>query len=194
MPTPDTPATDLRTALLDAAEAQLVEEGLGSLSLRAIARNVGVSHQAPGHHFGNRAGLMTAVAARGVARLGRRMEEVAASSSGSARERLSAIGVAYVEFADQHRALFALAARPELIDASDEGLLQARLAAWGVLAAAVADAQAEGWRADEPTEDVAMLCWTVVHGTATLWRDGMLSIQQPGLSLHELATATTSAL
>ena len=56
---------DLRRALLDAALAEIAEGGPGQVSLRELARPVGVSHAAPRHHFGDKRGLLTAVAVEG---------------------------------------------------------------------------------------------------------------------------------
>ena len=60
---------DLRRALLDEAVASLRESGTAALSLRDLARRAGVSHAAPAHHFGDKRGLLTAVAAEGYRRL-----------------------------------------------------------------------------------------------------------------------------
>jgi AcrR family transcriptional regulator len=60
---------DLRRALLEAAVQAIAEVGPAAVSLRDLARRVGVSHAAPAHHFGDKAGLLTAVAADGFRRL-----------------------------------------------------------------------------------------------------------------------------
>ena len=56
---------DLRQALLAEATAMLEESGADGLSLRALARRVGVSHAAPGHHFADRNALLAELAADG---------------------------------------------------------------------------------------------------------------------------------
>ncbi len=56
---------DLRQAVLDAAVAAITEAGPAAVSLRELARRAGVSHAAPAHHFGDKAGLLTALAAEG---------------------------------------------------------------------------------------------------------------------------------
>src|SRR5215510_2275101 len=55
----------LREALLKAAESVLERDGLAGLTLRAVAREAGVSHAAPTHHFGDLTGLVSELAAIG---------------------------------------------------------------------------------------------------------------------------------
>src|ERR1017187_9731954 len=55
----------LRDALLQAAERVLERDGLQGLTLRAVAREAGVSHAAPTHHFGDLTGLVSELAAIG---------------------------------------------------------------------------------------------------------------------------------
>ena len=55
----------LRDALLQAAERVLERDGLAGLTLRAVAREAGVSHAAPTHHFGDLTGLLSELAAIG---------------------------------------------------------------------------------------------------------------------------------
>src|SRR5256886_3842799 len=55
----------LRDALLKAAETVLERDGLQGLTLRAVAREAGVSHAAPTHHFGDLTGLISELAAIG---------------------------------------------------------------------------------------------------------------------------------
>src|SRR5262245_13283809 len=52
----------LRDALLQAAERVLERDGLGGLTLRAVAREAGVSHAAPTHHFDDLTGLVSELA------------------------------------------------------------------------------------------------------------------------------------
>src|SRR6266567_6406981 len=56
---------DLHDALLAAAERVLERDGLAGLTLRAVAREAGVSHAAPTHHFGDLTGLVSELAAIG---------------------------------------------------------------------------------------------------------------------------------
>ena len=89
--------------------------------MRDLARRVGVSHAAPVHHFGDKAGLLTAVATEGFRKLGDELERTYADT-GSFLE----MGVAYVRFAVAERAYFEVMYRPELYHADDAGLERAR--------------------------------------------------------------------
>src|ERR1700678_1614444 len=70
---------DLRNALRQAARSILEEEGLGALSLRAVARKAGVSHAAPYRHFPNHEALLVELALEGFAEL---QEEIVAAGTG----------------------------------------------------------------------------------------------------------------
>jgi AcrR family transcriptional regulator len=100
---------DLPRALLDAAVHAILEVGPAAVSLRDLARRTGVSHAAPAHHFGDKAGLLTAVATDGFQLLAATLGE-AYQATGSFLE----VGVAYVRFAATHRAHFEVMFRPEL--------------------------------------------------------------------------------
>lgn len=95
---------DLRRALLAAALEAIEEVGPTALSLRDLARRAGVSHAAPAHHFGDKAGLLTALAAQGF--------DLLAQALVQAGDDLLEAGVAYVDFAVRHRAYFEVMFRP----------------------------------------------------------------------------------
>src|SRR6266540_1426296 len=112
---------DLRRALLDAAIEAITEAGPATVSLRDLARRAGVSHAAPAYHFGDKAGLLTAIAADGFRLLGAALGE-AWTATGSFLE----VGVAYVGFAVTHRAHFEVMFRPELYRPDDPEVSRAR--------------------------------------------------------------------
>src|SRR4051812_1871971 len=92
---------DLRRAVLDGALAAIEADGPAALSLRDIARRAGVSHAAPAHHFGDKAGVLTAIATEGYGVLAESLRQ--ANEDGGA---LVDGGSAYVRFAVTHRAHF----------------------------------------------------------------------------------------
>jgi len=89
----------LRTALLEAAEAILDRDGIGALTLRAAAREAGVSHAAPTHHFGDLSGLLTALAASGFVRFRAHLQAEVVAAGPDPGARLIALGRGYVGFA-----------------------------------------------------------------------------------------------
>jgi AcrR family transcriptional regulator len=152
---------DLPRVLLDTATQAILEVGPAAVSLRDLARRAGVSHAAPAYHFGDKAGLLTAVAAEGFERLTATLRE-AYQTTGSFVE----VGVAYVRFAVTHRAHFEVMFRPELYRTDDPDLVRARDAARSLLyppAAAVASSP------DGDQVRAAVAAWSLVHGLATLW-------------------------
>ncbi|WP_150462349.1 TetR/AcrR family transcriptional regulator [Nesterenkonia ebinurensis] len=180
---------NLAVALEEAALALLVEEGSSALSLRAVARRAGVSHNAPYHHFGDRQGLLKSVAARGLRDLLAAMV-TARDSTSSPKQRLLAASFAYVDFASENRPLFELIFDPEICNPKEPNPVT------GPLIEANDEFLAETVRAALPQEtaetDVrttAAALWGAVHGLAVLVSTQHLdaSVVRPGLeSLLEL--------
>jgi AcrR family transcriptional regulator len=98
---------DLSRALVDAAQQLLERDGPNALSLRAVAREAGVSPAAPYHHFKDKSELLDAVAEQGWRKLNEALR-AAPHGDGAPRERMPEMGVAYVRFAREHPALYRL--------------------------------------------------------------------------------------
>jgi AcrR family transcriptional regulator len=167
----------LREALLEAAETVLRRDGLRGLTLRAMSREVGVSHTAPQRHFGDTSGVLSELAAIGHHRLA---ESMARHSKGIAvdADRRRAVARGYVRFAVEQPDLFRLMSRNELLDQSNEALLQARRMSIRALAGTIAgpDAPDRSVERIETTRAVEMTAgWALVHGLATLLIDGRLN-------------------
>jgi AcrR family transcriptional regulator len=153
---------DLRQAVLAAAVDALTESGPARLSLRDLARRAGVSHAAPAHHFGDKAGLLTAVAAEGY--------NLLADTLTAAQQRTADfldVGVAYVRFAVDHRAHFEVMFRPDLYHPDDPAVAAARQRAADALYGGVRSVTATRRGPDIPLAGIA--AWSLVHGFATLW-------------------------
>jgi AcrR family transcriptional regulator len=152
----------------------LDESGLDGLTLRAIARQAGVSHGAPRNHFPTLGSLLAAVAASGfrdlIASVDRHVG--ALDDHAGARERLAASGRGYVDFAVTNPGVFSVMFRPERLDRSDPAYQEAAIASFGQLAGLVAEAQAAGYQPDVDTTQLASVVWSTVHGLAALWIDG----------------------
>jgi AcrR family transcriptional regulator len=155
---------DLRRTVLDSAIEVIVERGPGAVSLRGLASRAGVSHAAPAHHFGDKAGLLTAIAVEG-------NELLAASLAGAGRQDLVELGVHYVRFALAHPAHYEVMYRPDLLRTDDPVLLASQEKVAEVLSSGVA--MLPTGQTDPVTVRIA--AWSAAHGFATLWRTGSLT-------------------
>lgn len=173
---------DLRRALLESALELVAEHGPATLSLREVARRAGVSHAAPTHHFGDKTGLITAVAAQGWALLADALAATAARTGDFAE-----LGVTYVVFATEHPRHFAVMRNTQLVRAEDPDLAGARERAGALLRSGAAP---DG----PPAEQASVLAaWALVHGLAALLQEGNAS-PDPGSDVAALARAVTRRL
>ena len=99
---------NLREALLDTAIEQLHEGGVENLSLRALARAVGVSQTAPYRHFEDKSELLAAMATNGYRDLLRALRETGGAAGDCPKEQLFAFAHAYVDYAANNPQLFKL--------------------------------------------------------------------------------------
>lgn len=187
---------DLRRALLDVALRLLEESDPGQLSLRAIAREAGVSRAAPYHHFADREALLAAVAADGFRALRTAMLERLESTEGTPLARMQEMGVAYVLFAVRHPQLYRLMFGGELRNRErHEELARESGATYAALGAAMEDTMApESGGRGEPGA-IALGAWALVHGLAMLLVDQRVG--EPNMSdeqVEALARQTTDIL
>jgi AcrR family transcriptional regulator len=156
------------TALLLAAAEELTEKGHASVSLRAVARRAGVSHAAPAHFFGDRAGMLTAVAVDGFHRLAVALRDAGGVET-DGEERFAAQGLAYLDFGLAHPALMDLMFRQAELVPDDPELIVAQREALGPLREGldgVVGEQAEEW---------SLVSWAMVHGLVSLVRERALA-------------------
>jgi AcrR family transcriptional regulator len=150
---------DLKAVILAKAATLVAERGADGISLRELAREAGVSHAAPAHHFTDRRGLFTALAAQGWLLL--------AEALTSARPDFIDAALAYVRFALDHPGHYAVMFDRSLINSDDPELVAAVGAAGTELAQGVGtldDARAKG----DP-QAAALAAWSLVHGFSLLW-------------------------
>jgi AcrR family transcriptional regulator len=188
-------AGDLRQALLDATVATLDEVGADRLSLREVARRAGVSHAAPAHHFTDKAGLLTAVAAEGFDMLVQYLAAVQPGGAGQPADQLPALGRAYAQFAEENPGRFEVMFRPGLLHAGDPAFQRAGDAAFRALRHHIAACQSRGWRQSEPADALAAAAWALAHGIAVLRIQGSLARHYPDPSLSgvgQLVAAITA--
>jgi AcrR family transcriptional regulator len=169
---------NLRAELLASAERKLETSGVAGLSLRELARELGVSHGAPRQHFPDKRALLDALAIRGLERLGGQLDESLSAASGTFTDRLLAFASAYVDFATHHPALLALMfARKDRADSA--GLREANDRAFAAPSALVADALASGEIRSDDSDRIAMALLATLQGLAAVITSGMIGTRDP---------------
>ena len=170
---------DLHDALLAAAERVLERDGLPGLTLRAVAREAGVSHAAPTHHFGDLTGLLSELAAIGFRRFN---EAMVAAGNTETLPLMKALAraKAYVAYAQARPGMYGLMFRTERLDMTRPSLHEAATASFEGLATAVSLSRNEkltGEALETLSLDQAAAiarAWSLVHGFTTLLLDGRL--------------------
>ena len=165
---------DLRTALVDAAEAELIASGLQGFSLRKVAVRVGVSHSACSHHFGNTQGLLAAL---GVRAFGQVLAAMQSRSAGlvSPAERVVASGLGYIDFARANPSMFRLIFGSQMICEGSDDLDRAGMAAFDYFAQAIQQLADTPAVEDAAFEEQVYTAWTVTHGFAEMILTGRLA-------------------
>ncbi|WP_109474436.1 TetR/AcrR family transcriptional regulator [Ornithinimicrobium cavernae] len=176
---------DLRRAMLEAAATAIAADGVDRLSIRGLARATEVSHTAFRHHFGDRRGLLTALAAQGYAGMTQALRAVDRTGP----EGFLETGVAYIEWALAHPAHFQVMFRPDLVDEADPALQTALGELAGALMLGVADFSGRPSEGAPRTNPLALAAWSLTHGFATLALAGNLPSGETGQSLPDLARA-----
>jgi AcrR family transcriptional regulator len=183
---------DLREALIDAGVKLLMEGGLDKLSLRAAAQLAGVSHAAPYRHYRDKGALISAIAERGFRMLTASMQrELAKSGARQAGPVLVALGVGYVSFGTEHPAYLQLifGGGKSFAEASPE-LLAAGAESYDMLRDAVVAGIAAGELIEGEPDELALACWSLVHGLSMLLIHGAV----PKLATPQLEAALVARL
>jgi AcrR family transcriptional regulator len=166
---------DLKAVILGQAATLVAERGADGMSLRELAREAGVSHAAPAHHFTDRRGLFTALATEGFRLL--------ASALAGARPMFVDAARAYVQFAIDHRGHYAVMFDRSLYDAADPQLVAAEFAAADELNRGIGSLE-DAHAKDDP-QTAALAAWSLVHGFSLLWVNGAVGDQRDPLDTVE---------
>lgn len=173
-------ALDLREACVEEALRLIGQKGIESLSLREVARRLGVSHQAPYKHFPSRDHILAEVVRRAYADFGAWLDR--RPLTGNPWDDLHSMGIAYLEYAHKHRLHYRLMFDTALPDAKDhpEMMREARHA-FSLLRDAIAKIPGHAAQA----EMEAMFVWSAIHGLASLQQSAALNTL--GMSKEQLA-------
>jgi AcrR family transcriptional regulator len=168
---------NLRTALLAQAEREVREHGVQDLSLRELAREVGVSHGAPRRHFPDRQALLDALAEAGFARLGAELRAAIDGAGEDFQARLQATAAAYVRFATRDAALLELMFAGKHREPAGT-LHDAANRAFSVMFELIQQGQADGVLEPGEPERVGLVLFATIQGIAALVTGGMVHAEQ----------------
>lgn len=167
---------NLKPRLLEIAARIAAERGVDAVGLRELAREAGVSHSAPVHHFSSRRNLLTALAVQGFASLSAALEPHVAS--------IYDMGTNYVMWALEHPGHYAVMWRPRDLATREPELEAAREQAWQLMSLAV---EMHGFASPERTQHTREVpgeatalradgyaAFSIVHGLSSLWLSGAL--------------------
>ena len=165
---------DLRNALLIAAEQELDERGTEKFSLRGVAKRAGVSHAAPAHHFGDVAGVMTALATVGFQRFCKILEDRRQVFGDSNQHPVVYVGLGYIEFALAYPRLFVLMFTSDYPDFDNEVLDEVSMESFEYLLEAVDQVEANQQADSISINTAAMAAWSTIHGISELLLHGRM--------------------
>ncbi|WP_430459967.1 TetR/AcrR family transcriptional regulator [Thalassolituus sp. LLYu03] len=184
---------NLREALLDAAVVSIREQGADKLSLRALARSVGVSQTAPYRHFADKNELLVELARQA-------FDEIAEATTAcitpdaDCHTNMQAAGEAYLRYAISHpekyRLLFGTT-----IDRREQypQLMASGHRAFEVLVKLIDEGVQRGEFIQEPVILLSNICWSGIHGFASLWIDGIFARRQLPTDLETMLTSQIRA-
>ncbi len=161
---------NLRAELVDTAIAELAEDGAEGLSLRALARRIGVSQTAPYRHFADKEALLAAMAVRGYRDLLETLRRAGEGAGAEPREQLAAFAHAYVAYAADTTALFKLMfgpllQPPEKFPALRDVSRETFAVVQQILQSGIEQGQ---FRGAGDVRSLANVAWASIHGMATL--------------------------
>lgn len=166
---------NLRQALLERAAEVIAEHGIEAVSLRGLARDLGVSHAAPARHFADRAALLRELAKEGFRRSVEAMNRGAEAAGPDPVARYRALGRSYVRFACENRSYFRAISHPEVSGQDDQEFREARQAFHRTMWDGAVAAKASGWHPEADTGALVAFSTAAAIGAASLLADDRLS-------------------
>jgi AcrR family transcriptional regulator len=179
-----TPSADVERELVSAAEAVLVRDGPGALTVRAVAAEAGIAPMGVYNRLGGKIGLLEALLVKGFDRLRAAVE---GGDEPDMRARLAGCGLRYREFALANRHFYAIMfedAIPYKLDSEEVG--EHAGAAFGALVRNVELAAAAGVIAAPDPHEAAQQVWSAVHGAVALELKGLVQTPDPAATYRAL--------
>ncbi len=183
---------NLAESLLLAVDEIATQFGLEAVTLRACAKRVGVSPSSAFRHYADKRALLTAFATRALSQLSDALVAANQQAQLNGTDPFTAVGLAYIEFAQKKPAFFRAMWRNETIYKADPDYVAAshKLSSHlqGGFAGTLHDKDPYSLSPQE------LLAWASVHGLANLFVDGPLAAEQSEEANREIALAMIKAL
>jgi AcrR family transcriptional regulator len=172
-----TPSANVQRELVSAAEAVLVRDGPGGLTVRAVAAQAGIAPMSVYNRLGGKEGLVDALLIMGFDRL---RASVEAGNEPDMLERLRACGLRYREFALANRHFYAIMFEDAIPhEHSSDEVAEHAAAAFGALVRNVESAATAGQIQAANPDEVAQQVWSAVHGAVALELKGLVQTPDP---------------
>jgi AcrR family transcriptional regulator len=186
-------AVDLKEACIDEAFRIIEDSGIEKLSLREVARRLGVSHQAPYKHFSSRDHIIAEVLARSFDEFAAFLENRPRASD--ARADLCNMGLRYMDYARKHPLKYRLMFNTPLPDPTHHpNMMRNAQRAFSLLRDRLSDMPLrtlhDGVR--PPATQDALFVWSTLHGLASILQSDVLHTL--GLTDLEIHSAVASCM
>ena len=169
---------------MDAALVCIRENGADKISLRALAREVGVSQAAPYRHFEDKVALLSALASDGFERLAMEMLDLMGDINLDPVGAFRRAGQAYVKFAQQNPETYRLMYSMKASDFDDSEMAACHTSAFNLLEQTVEAGLASGVFKAASKDAIVLAAWSMAHGYAQLVIDGIIELQDVPAELH----------
>ena len=170
---------NLRTTLIEQTAEMITENGLESVTMRALSQSIGVSRTAAYRHFSDKTELLCAVAEEGFIRFAGILKSARTDQSLDIKQQFHQMGSAYVKFALENPAFYRIMFRENQIDKEQSSSLKsAAEAAFLELVQCLADAQKAGLIKQEELNFQASFVWATMHGLSSLIIDQKLQFDE----------------
>ena len=187
---------DLHREILCAARDLLEENNIASLSLRAVAKKVGVSHTAPYRHFKDKESLLAGIAGEGFKEMTTQLTEAVNLHPGDPSAQLQAAGHRYVKL---------VAENPQCVQLMFGGILpcddtypetrESGDMAFDALKMIIKEGQALGVFKKGDVELMALTTWSGIHGLSLLLISGSIDeTASTPVDVRSLTTAITTLM